>query len=424
MLKDLESRRTPELPAGGVMSGNRPGSVGRPAMRPLTLILALLVVVLALSLGYLLWQQRPVTPAPAPASVAAAQGTIARPATTPSPSAATRATPPPQTTVVTPRQPALVQPSPTPAVTVTSRLTGITPTVVDGGTAPRTLTLTGEGLGGDQQIVVSWGDNEKILPGYRVEWLDGRSARIKLITGNSAAQWRVALLRPDGSRSPALGFEVRASAEIDITSLDAPGDGQMKKTIHQPSASERADQLYRQGYLALQQRDSAGAERLWQQALTTAPAHLQAREGLIALYLSQGRKVESSKLLQEGVSRHPTHAQFVMLHARLLAEQGHTGEALTALEQAIGSTEPQAELFALAAALYQQQRNYEQSVRAYQRALQMQPQQGHWWMGLGISLEGADKPAEAQSAYKEALERGALTTESQQYVQQRLQELK
>ena len=101
-------------------------------------------------------------------------------------------------------------------------------------------------------------------------------------------------------------------------------------------------------------------------------------------------------MLQEGVSRHPTHAQFVMLHARLLAEQGHTGEALTALEQAIGNTEPQAELFALAAALYQQQRNYEQSVRVYQRALQMQPQQGHWWMGLGISLEGAGKPAEAK----------------------------
>jgi Tfp pilus assembly protein PilF len=239
----------------------------------------------------------------------------------------------------------------------------------------------------------------------------------------AAAQWRVALLRPDGSRSPALGFEVRAAAEIDTTSLDVPGDGQMKKTIHQPSASERADQRYRQGYLALQQRDSASAERLWQQALTTAPAHLQAREGLIALYLSQGRKVESSKLLQEGVSRHPGHAQFVMLHARLLAEQGHTGEALIALEQAIGNTEPQAELFALAAALYQQQRNYEQSVRVYQRALQMQPQQGHWWMGLGISLEGAGKPAEAQSAYKEALQRGALTTESQQYVQQRLQEL-
>jgi MSHA biogenesis protein MshN len=89
----------------------------------------------------------------------------------------------------------------------------------------------------------------------------------------------------------------------------------------------------------------------------------------------------------------------------------------------MNNSEPQPELFALAAALYQQQRDYDNSIRVYQRALQMQPQQSHWWMGIGISLEGAGKPSEAKSAYEEAIKRGALTRESRQYVEQRLSAL-
>lgn len=425
MLKDLESRRNPELPAGGVLPGNRP-SITNSGIRPLTLSLAVLVALLALGLAYLLWQQqtmpKAVTVATAAVTPNATPASQAQPAT----AAKAIAAAPRLARVITQRQPPLVEKAQqVKAPTPRSRLTSITPSVVDGSDAPRTLTLKGEALSSALQIVVSWPSNEKVLPADRVEWLDATTARITLTTGNSDAQWQVALLRPDGSRSETVDFEVIAFSYAGSISTASVTNGHMEKVIHPPSNTEVADQLYQQGYQALQQRNSAMAEQLWQKALNTEPNHLKSREGLIALYLSQGRKVESAKLLEDGVRRHPEHAQFALLHARLLADEGHAAAAITTLEQAMGNTDPQQpELFALAAALYQQQHDYDKSISAYQRALYLHPQQSHWWMGLGISLEGAGKPKEAKTAYEEALQRGALTKESRQYVQQRLQELK
>jgi Tfp pilus assembly protein PilF len=421
MLKDLESRRNPELPIGTMLPGNR-ATTTSPGRRPLTLILGLLVILLAFGLGYLLWQQQNM---PRSETTVA---TVAQPAPVAVPKVTTNTTVAPAspvvTTVITPRQPALVQKTAVvQTAPVSSRLTSITPSVIDGSTEPRTLTLKGEGLSSDHRIIASWAAKEKILSADHIEWLDPRTVRIKLVTGNSDALWQIVLLRPDGSRSAAVEFEVIASPYAGNYSLDSAGSSQMKKTIHPPTTTEQANQLYQQGYRALQQRNSTSAEQLWQQALTTEPAHLKSREGLIALYLSQGRKIESGKLLEEGVKLHPEHAQFSLLHARLLAEQGQTTAAIASLEQAMNNSEPQPELFALAAALYQQQRDYDNSIRVYQRALQMQPQQSHWWMGIGISLEGAGKPSEAKSAYEEAIKRGALTRESRQYVEQRLSAL-
>jgi MSHA biogenesis protein MshN len=271
--------------------------------------------------------------------------------------------------------------------------------------------------------VVSWAGKENVLAQEQVEWLDSTTARIQLVTGNSDEIWQLALLRPDGSRSNSVEFEVIASPYAERGSEEIALRPQMEKTIRPPSSEERADQLYQQGYRALQQRKADSAEKLWLQALALEATHDKSREGLIALYLSQGRQVEASKLLEEGVRYHPENGQLALLHARLQAEQGENAAALATLERAMGSAGEKPELFALAAALYQQQRDYGKSISSYQRALQLQPQQANWWMGLGISLEGDAKSAEAKSAYEEALRRGGLAAESQRYVRQRLQAL-
>jgi MSHA biogenesis protein MshN len=427
MLKDLEARRNPQLPAGDVIPAAGSAAPAR-GKRPLTLILALLVVVLALGLGYTLLQQK--RPAAATETVSpASTATVAEPAATP---AQVTPAPKPQmaaaATATTPtRQPEAappVPPSPAAATSSSARLAHVTPSVIDGSWQPSSLILRGEGLDNRHRVVVSWAGKEKVLAQEQVEWLDSTTARIRLVTGNSDEIWQIALLRPDGSRSNSVEFEVIASPYVGSRSSgESTERPQMEKTIRPPSSEERADQLYQQGYRALQQRKADSAEKLWQQALTLEATHDKSREGLIALYLSQGRKVEASKLLEEGIQLHPENTQFALLYARLQAEQGDNAAALATLERAMGSGGERPELFALAAALYQQQRDYGKSISSYQRALQLQPQQSTWWMGLGISLEGDGKTAEAKSAYEEALRRGGLGAESQLYVRQRLQAL-
>jgi len=431
MLKDLESRRTPEQPAGTVLRGHTPRVGGRrPGILIITLIL--LAILLAIGLGYTLWHQQAQqstvqieAPAPAPRVSTAAP---AQPISTPMAASPATATPAqPSTTVITPRQPELIREAKSAHASDsprTARLTTIIPSIVEGSWQSRSFTLKGVGLGNTLNVIVSWGGKEKLLPAGSVEWLDDTTARIQLTTGNNDEFWQVALVRPDGSRSEAVEFEVIGSSLQQGPSQGNNNTAGMEKVIHPPSTMELADQLYQQGYRELQQRRNLQADELWQRALKTEPAHEKTREGLIALYLSQGRKVEATTLLTEGVARHPQNGNFAQLYARLQAEQGDTAQAIATLEQAIGRAEPQATMFALAAALYQQQRDYAKSISAYQRALQMQPQQGNWWMGVAISLEGAGKAAEAESAYEEALKRGGLSKESQGYVQQRLDALK
>ena len=437
MLKNLESRRNTVLPDGNLMSGEHPDTGSR-GPRPLTLILIILVLLLALGLGYV-WLQnnrlQAVTPSEAAVATVSAPLVEPQPTTTPTPNGEPKrvlATPQRSATDITAPLPALVTKASAEVPRTTAadaRLRSVSPSVVDGSWAAQDFTLRGESLGAPLQVVVSWGTKEKILPNDRVQWLDSNIARVSLVTGNADEIWRIALIYPDGRRSTPVDFEViaspyaRSSGTTTQSTTSTTSDGQMKKVIHPPSSHEQADQLYQQGYHALQQRKADIAEQLWQRALKTEPSHLKSREGLIALTLSQGRKIEASQLLEEAVAHHPQSGQFAMLHARLLAEQGDTTAAITALEQAMGHNEQQPQLFALAAAFYQQQRNFDNSIRAYQRALQPQPHQANWWMGLAISLEGAAKNEEAISAYKEAQQRGGLNKESKAYVKQRLEAL-
>ena len=59
----------------------------------------------------------------------------------------------------------------------------------------------------------------------------------------------------------------------------------------------------------------------------------------------------------------------------------------------------------------------------YRAAVQLQPANGIWWMGLGIALQGDKREAEAKPAFQRALDSGRLPQELQSFVERRLQQL-
>ena len=212
-----------------------------------------------------------------------------------------------------------------------------------------------------------------------------------------------------------------AAMQPPATPATAP---QIERRARPPSPEQVAEQHYQQGYRLLQQAEQGAGEQQWMQAIEAYPAHIPAREGLVGLYLNQGRKVEANKLLREGLEHQAGYGQFRLLLARLQLEDGEQQQAITTLEQGLLRQPQGADYLAFLAALYQREQHYEQSIAFYQRALSQQPQQSTWWMGLGISLEGAEKRSEARQAYRESLERKGLSPALQDYVQQRLRELR
>jgi MSHA biogenesis protein MshN len=120
---------------------------------------------------------------------------------------------------------------------------------------------------------------------------------------------------------------------------------------------------------------------------------------------------------------HPGYGQFALLYARLQMENGDNNSAIAVMEKALQEQQQPADFYAYLAAIYQHSKDYAKSIAAYQRALNLKPQQSVWWMGIGISLEGAGKTNEAITAYHEALDSGGLTPKLQDFVKGRLQGL-
>ena len=59
----------------------------------------------------------------------------------------------------------------------------------------------------------------------------------------------------------------------------------------------------------------------------------------------------------------------------------------------------------------------------YQAALKLAPNNGVWWMGLGMSLQTLLRKDEARDAYQHALATNTLNPQLQAFVQQKLKEL-
>jgi MSHA biogenesis protein MshN len=59
---------------------------------------------------------------------------------------------------------------------------------------------------------------------------------------------------------------------------------------------------------------------------------------------------------------------------------------------------------------------------AYREALQLNPAQGNWWIGLGVALEQIGDKTGAGEAYQRALQT-RLSTELRDYAQQKSKEL-
>jgi tetratricopeptide (TPR) repeat protein len=108
--------------------------------------------------------------------------------------------------------------------------------------------------------------------------------------------------------------------------------------------------------------------------------------------------------------------------ARLLAERGELQRAAGVLEAA-PVTSASAEEHALRAAILQRLGRHAEAAEGYATALRTTPNQGVWWMGLGISLAAEGRNDSAREAFSRARATGTLAPELTRYVEQRLRQL-
>lgn len=212
---------------------------------------------------------------------------------------------------------------------------------------------------------------------------------------------------------------------------EAPGKkestGKRMKVIGVPvkqiSPQQQAEFSYQKAVALLQQGRVTEAQESLGESLRAAPDHAASRQALAGILVEKKQYAQAEQLLRDGLGRGGSQPEFAMAMARIQVERGDGRGALETLQQNLPGAKDHAGYQAFLAALLQRQGQHKSAIEHYLTALRLAPASASSLVGLGISLQAENHPAEAQEAFSRAKTSGGLSPELQNFVEQRLRQL-
>lgn len=172
---------------------------------------------------------------------------------------------------------------------------------------------------------------------------------------------------------------------------------------------------------AIIDNDIPKAEKLFEDVLLIQPDNKGARKQLSALWF--GRKLfrPALNLLSQGMAIYPDDIDFRLMKARILLNQNKNKEALYVLNSLAEA--PNVEYQVLLANIAQSLSEAPSVILAYQQLVILESHKSKWWMGLAVALDRDSQFIKARTAYEMALSTGNLSSNSAQFIRQRMSEL-
>ena len=230
---------------------------------------------------------------------------------------------------------------------------------------------------------------------------------------------------PPSPLRPAAALPAAHRAEPVAAPVDSRVPAQpITKQVQEPTRAQRAENEFRKATVALQHGRRADAENGFEQALILDAGHAAARQALIALLLEGKNVDEAVRLAREGLEQDARQTGFAMILARLQVEKGELKPAIDTLQRSRQHATERADYIAFLAALLQRAERHAEAIEQYAQALQRTPQNGVWWMGLGISLQAEQRRGEAMEAFARAKASQSLSPDLVAFVETRLAQLK
>jgi MSHA biogenesis protein MshN len=211
----------------------------------------------------------------------------------------------------------------------------------------------------------------------------------------------------------------RASADAEARAGEgrpAPSDGVSRREI---TPKVESDSAYRRALAALQDGRVSVAMADLQRAVEIDPRNESARQTYVSLLLENNRPDEAIRQLRLSLGVEPRQPALAMVLARLQLERG--GPALATLMKTLPYAANNADYLAFLAGVLQREQRHADAARYYRDALQIAPNNGVWWMGLGISLQADQHAPEAREAYARARASAGMTAELLAFVDRKLE---
>lgn len=227
-----------------------------------------------------------------------------------------------------------------------------------------------------------------------------------------------AAVQPD---QPAPAAKTRVVAEAKAPEPAPPM--QISKQVKELTPQQRAENEYRKAVSLMQQGRASDATASMEQALQLDPQHAAARQALIGMLLEVKRQDDALRTAREGLALDPAQPTLAMVLARVQLEKGELAAAIDTLQHSLPYASERADYRAFLGALLQREGKHKQATEQYLLALQRAPQNGVWWMGLGISYQAENRLPEALEAFKRAKASNTLTADLLAFVEGRISQV-
>lgn len=225
----------------------------------------------------------------------------------------------------------------------------------------------------------------------------------------------------DEELQPELYAELEAEQEAVAPPPRKPGV--LKIETVNLSEAELATLAERKATTAMARGQLRDAQDNYYQVLVHDPHNQGAREQLAGLLYGEGRLSEAGQLLEEGIRLDPAQADFRLLLARLAISGGDQLKALGWLTGYQPDLASNLDYYATWAGLTQELGRNAEAAEIYVKLLRQQPDQGRWWLGLGVAEDGQGHSLRALDAYRNAQLHGNLGEASTNWIEQRIAQL-
>lgn len=179
-----------------------------------------------------------------------------------------------------------------------------------------------------------------------------------------------------------------------------------------------SDKAQQRAKKALDSNNLTEALNQYSEALRYTPADVQVRKRLSALYYGKGELRKAAETLQKGIALNSADTDLRLSLAKMLMKEQQNSVALTVLNALPNSAS--IEYLALRAALAQKEKQDEMALESYQQLVMRESDSARWWLGLAIQQERAFDLTSAKASYTEALTKLGLSSQSQQFIRDRL----